>query len=151
MHTPALVEEVVKSVADQMHSYTQMGGGRPFGVNLMYAGFDKVRGFQLYNSDPSGNYAAWNAHATGKNSPSTISTLKDEYNKDIGLTDAIIHAIKLLAKTMDGAKPSAEKFEIGVVHRNADGGVVQRSIQGAELDKLIVDGKIAEAIADAKK
>ena len=63
------------------------GSGRPFGVSLMYAGFDRVRGFQQYNSDPSGNYAAWNAHATGKNSVNSISSLKDEYNKDGSLED----------------------------------------------------------------
>ena len=63
------------------------GSGRPFGVSLMYAGFDRLRGFQLYNSDPSGNYAAWNAHATGKNSVNSISSLKDEYNKDGSLED----------------------------------------------------------------
>jgi 20S proteasome subunit alpha 3 len=51
----------------------------------MYAGFDKVAGFQLYNSDPSGNYAAWKAHATGKNSVNAISTLKDEYKEDCSL------------------------------------------------------------------
>jgi 20S proteasome subunit alpha 3 len=39
----------------------------------MYAGYDNVRGFQLYNSDPSGNYAAWKAHATGKGCVTAIS------------------------------------------------------------------------------
>lgn len=55
----------------------------------MYAGFDRVRGYQLYCSDPSGNYAAWNAHATGKNSVTTISTLKDEYKKEGSLSEAL--------------------------------------------------------------
>lgn len=45
----------------------------------MYAGYDNVRGFQLYNSDPSGNYAAWKAHATGKGCVTAISQLKDDY------------------------------------------------------------------------
>lgn len=38
-------------------SYTQYGGLRPFGVAFLYAGYDKHFGFQLYHSDPSGNYA----------------------------------------------------------------------------------------------
>jgi len=58
-----------------------MGSSRPFGVSLMYAGWDAVMGYQLYCSDPSGNYAAWKAHATGKNSVNAISALKDDYTE----------------------------------------------------------------------
>lgn len=36
--------------------YTQYGGLRPFGVSLLYAGWDAVNGFQLYQSNPSGNF-----------------------------------------------------------------------------------------------
>lgn len=32
-----------------------------------YAGYDKSRGFQLYVSDPSGNYSGWKATAIGQN------------------------------------------------------------------------------------
>ena len=76
---PIYVEELVKYLCNHKHVYTQFGSSRPFGVSLMYAGFDKVRGFQLYCSDPSGNYAAWKAHSTGKNSVNAISTLKTDY------------------------------------------------------------------------
>ena len=51
----------------------------------MYAGWDAVQGFQLYCSDPSGNYAAWKAHATGENSVNAVSTLKDDYAEDLNL------------------------------------------------------------------
>ena len=90
----------------------------------MYAGYDRVLGFQLYCSDPSGNYAAWNAHATGKNSVTTISTLKEDYKREGSLNDALILAVKVLAKSMDTMKPTADKFEIGVVHKDANGNLV---------------------------
>ena len=51
----------------------------------MYAGYDVVRGFQLYCSDPSGNYASWKAHSTGKNSVNAISTLKTDFKDDLSL------------------------------------------------------------------
>jgi 20S proteasome subunit alpha 3 len=60
------VEQLVQQLCDHKHSNTQYGGLRPFGVSFMYGGYDKVHGYQLYCSDPSGNYAGWNAHATGK-------------------------------------------------------------------------------------
>jgi len=87
----------------------------------MYAGFDSVRGFQLYCSDPSGNYGAWRAHATGKGSVNAISTLKSEYNQQCSLKEALILAAKVLGKSMDTATPSADKFEIQVLYREAEG------------------------------
>ena len=36
-------------------------GLRPFGVSFLYAGWDIHHGFQLYHSDPSGNYGGWKA------------------------------------------------------------------------------------------
>ena len=83
--TPIYCEQLVRYIADHKHAYTQEGSSRPFGVSLMYAGWDAVQGFQLYCSDPSGNYAAWKAHATGKNSVNAISTLKDDYAEDLNL------------------------------------------------------------------
>ena len=117
----------------------------------MYAGWDRVRGYQLYCSDPSGNYAAWNAHATGKNSVTTISTLKDEYKKEGSLAEALQLAIKVLAKSMDTMKPTADKFEIGVVHKDSQGRLVQRMVDGAELEKIITDAKIVEMKQADKK
>lgn len=48
-----------------LQGYTQFGGQRPFGVSLLYAGWDEQYGFQLYRSDPSGNYGGWKAVAIG--------------------------------------------------------------------------------------
>jgi 20S proteasome alpha/beta subunit len=42
---PMLVEELVKGLANYKHTYTQFGSSRPFGVSLMYAGWDNMRGF----------------------------------------------------------------------------------------------------------
>ncbi|CAN4126206.1 unnamed protein product [Withania somnifera] len=39
------------------------GGLRPFGVSFLFAVWDKNYGFQLYMSDPSGNYGDWKAAA----------------------------------------------------------------------------------------
>ena len=136
------VESLVQYLANYKHSYTQFGSSRPFGVSLMYAGFDKVAGFQLYNSDPSGNYAAWKAHATGKNSVNAISTLKDEYKEDCTLNDALVLAAKVLGKSMDMPTPDANKFEIGILYRDDKGKVHQRLVEGAELQKILTDAKI---------
>ena len=149
--TPIYCEQLVRYLADQKHVYTQMGSSRPFGVSLMYAGWDAVQGFQLYCSDPSGNYAAWKAHATGKNSVNAVSTLKDDYNEDLSLQEATILAAKVLGKSMDMNKPNADKFEIGIVTRDAAGSVNQRRIEGAELTQLLTEARVFEDIEQARR
>lgn len=48
-------------------------GKRPFGVSLLYMGWDKHYGFQLYQSDPSGNYGGWKATCIGNNSAVSLT------------------------------------------------------------------------------
>lgn len=65
------VEQVVKSVCNYKQAYTQYGGLRPFGVAFVIAGYDRHFGFQLYQSDPSGNYSGWKATVIGQNNQGT--------------------------------------------------------------------------------
>jgi len=50
-------------------------GKRPFGVSILYIGWDKHHGFQLYQSDPSGNYGGWKATCIGNNSAVSLALL----------------------------------------------------------------------------
>jgi len=78
---PVPIEQLVHHLCDQKQGYTQFGGLRPFGVSFLFAGWycffftpltcldflcyrDKSSGFQLYQSDPSGNYAGWTVRST---------------------------------------------------------------------------------------
>lgn len=70
------VESLVQQLCDLKQSYTQFGGLRPFGVSFLIAGWDKERGFQLYHTDPAGNYGGWHTTAIGQNSVSAQSILK---------------------------------------------------------------------------
>lgn len=60
-------ESLVRAICDVKQQYTQVGGYRPFGVALLHAGWDTRAGFQLLQSDPSGNFSAWKAAVIGKN------------------------------------------------------------------------------------
>ena len=110
----------------------------------MYAGWDKVRGFQLYDSDPSGNYASWKAHSTGKNSVTSVSSLKSDYAEGMTLKEGLALALKVLAKSMDTNNPDEKKFEIGVLEMGGNGKPVQRRIEGEELTKIIQETKVFE-------
>ncbi len=65
---PIPAEQLVQRICDLKQGYTQYGGMRPFGVSFIYAGWDRYFGFQLYQSDPSGNYGGWKATSIGANS-----------------------------------------------------------------------------------
>ncbi|KAA0161736.1 hypothetical protein FNF27_06549 [Cafeteria roenbergensis] len=111
----APVETLVQQLADYKHVYTQTGGLRPFGVSLMYAGWDEHRGFQLYLSDPSGNYGGWKAAAMGANSGNATSHLKGAYEEGVSVTDALDLAVTTLLKALDTSTPSADRVDVAVL------------------------------------
>jgi 20S proteasome subunit alpha 3 len=84
---------------------------RPFGVSILYAGWDKEFGLQLYQSDPSGNYSGWKATAIGNNHQAALSILKQDYDPAAppNLDAALKLAVKILSKTMDSTTLSSEK------------------------------------------
>ena len=64
-------------------------GYRPFGVSLLYMGWDRRLGFQLYQSDPSGNYSGWKATCIGNNSVvrKSLIDIKEIRKKTPSLTE----------------------------------------------------------------
>lgn len=102
-------EQLVRRLCDLKQGYTQHGGLRPFGVSFIYAGWDPRREFQLYLSNPSGNYGGWKATSAGANNASAQSLLKQDYKEDCTLQEACAMAVKVLSKTMDSTKLSSEK------------------------------------------
>ena len=120
---PIPVETLVEHVCNYKQAYTQYGGLRPFGVAFLFAGYDDQFGFQLYQSDPSGNYSGWKATVIGANNQAGKSLLKTDYNpEEIPTTDEALRlAVKVLNKTMDGTAASAEKMELFKMTLGPDG------------------------------
>ena len=88
---------------------TMTPGLRPFGVSLLYAGYDPHYEFQLYHSDPSGNYSGWKATCIGANNGTATSLLKQEYKEDISVEAAIELVLRTMSKTMDSTTLGSEK------------------------------------------
>merc|ERR1712137_669478 len=131
--------------------YTQYGGKRPFGVSILYMGWDKHYGFQLYQSDPSGNYGGWKATCIGNNSANAISLLKQEYkDENLNLNAALDLAIKVLSKTLDMTKVTADKVEIATLTRK-DGKTKIRILQDSEVEVHIKNYEEEEAKLEAEK
>lgn len=131
------VELLAQRLCDLKQGYTQYGGTvlyachflrflislaglRPFGVSLLYAGYDPHYKFQLYHSDPSGNYSGWKATSIGANSGTAQSLLKQEYKDDISIEDAIALVLKVMSKTMDSTTLGSEKRESSGIYTVLD-------------------------------
>lgn len=113
---PMPVEQLVVRLSDFKQSYTQHGGLRPFGAAFLYAGYDEHHGFQLYHSDPAGNYWGWKATCIGKSSTNAQSILKQEYKDEgMSLKEALSLAVKVLSKTMEGSELNSEKVEFATL------------------------------------
>lgn len=110
--TPIVVDQLINQICDYKQIHTQMGSLRPYGVSFLYAGYDKLKKFQLLCSDPSGNYSHWKADVIGTNNANGISLLKDEYKDEINMEQGLKLAIKVLCKTLDTSNPKAEEFEV---------------------------------------
>ena len=84
---PVEVETIAKHLADQCQQFTQYAGVRPFGVALILGGVvNKVP--QMYLTDPSGTYIAYDAIAIGAGSEEVTDFLEKTYKNDLSLDDA---------------------------------------------------------------
>jgi 20S proteasome subunit alpha 3 len=155
---PIPVEQLVEYVCNYKQFYTQRGGLRPFGVAFLFAGYDEHYGFQLYQSDPSGNYSGWKATVIGANNQAGKSLLKAEYKtgdndeeegKIPNVEEALRLAVKVLNKTMDGttAAAAAEKMELYTMTLDEEGECVHKILNKLEAQKVIDDVEAASASA----
>lgn len=125
------VEQLVRQLCDIKQYYTQVGGWfnlklrickvfllsgkRPFGVSLVYAGWDPHHGFQLYQSDPSGNYTGWQATCIGKNHQTAVTQFKQDFKpEEMTLQKAKELAMKVRDFGLDTfeAKTTDEIFQV---------------------------------------
>jgi len=146
---PMPLEQLITSICDLKQGYTQFGGLRPFGVSFLIAGYDIHYGFQLYHTDPSGNFSGWKAYAIGMNNNTAQQILRQEWKE--GLTAKEIRELtaKVLTKTMD-AQPNSEKLEFGMVEKDGAGGVTFKLLPDEEIDKLMKDAAPKEGEEEAK-
>ncbi|XP_055340160.1 proteasome subunit alpha type-4-like [Paramacrobiotus metropolitanus] len=148
---PIPCEQLVVNLCDLKQAYTQYGGQRPYGASFIYMGWDRHYGFQLYQSDPSGNYSGWKATCIGKNAATAIGILKQEFEPEsTKLPDAVKLAVKVMHKTLDVTKLTAEKIELATLTR-ANNRTVLRIWSNEEVDVIIKEVDAEEARLEAEK
>lgn len=89
---------MTRYIANVQQKFTQSGGMRPFGISCLIVGFDGASPC-LYQTDPSGTYAAWKANAIGRNSKTVREYLEKHYTETAG-DETIKLAIKALIEVL---------------------------------------------------
>lgn len=132
-------EILVKNICNIKQGYTQYGGLRPFGVSFLYAGYDEKNKFQLFMSNPSGNYSGWKATSIGANKSTIQTLLKKDHNDDMKLEDACKLAIKILHKTIMISNLNSEKIELATISLSQDlsNKIIKKIWKKNEIDLLI--------------
>jgi len=144
------VEMLAQRLCDLKQGYTQFGGLRPFGVSLLYAGYDPHYNFQLYHSDPSGNYSGWKATCIGANSGTAQSLLKQEYKEDITIEDAISLVLRVMSKTMDSTTLGSEKLEFATLTLDSEKRPKAKIYRPSEIDALLRKHDLAKKDEDTE-
>jgi 20S proteasome subunit alpha 3 len=99
---------------------------------------DKRYGFQLYQSDPSGNFGGWKATAVGANHQAATNLLKTDYKEGCTLDEAIKLVLHVMAKTMDSAL-SSDKVELATLERSPETGKMRYRIYEADQMQSLLD------------
>jgi 20S proteasome subunit alpha 3 len=138
------VENLVRYISDIKQLKTQFGSTRPYGAGFLFAGWDKIYGYQLYNTEPSGVYNAWRAHAIGQNYQNAQSTLKTHYDEAMNLSAGLKVTVKVLKKTLDKNKLGGDNIDIYVLTM-VNGELTQRFLQASEIDQYLKEIEKEEA------
>lgn len=138
---PQPIDQLLRRVCDLKQGYTQFGGQRPFGVSFLYAGYDYINKLQLYHSDPSGNFAAWNARAIGRNEPEANQVLKEEFKGDASAMDvetAKRLVVKCFKKVLDVPDSMEKKMDIVILEKHPDTEtIVLKTVEEAEIRAIV--------------
>ncbi len=110
---PIGVEVLAGKICDTQHAYTQNGGGRPFGVSIIFGGVDKT-GPHVLVTHPIGTYRGYKTTAVGAGKETVLALLKEEYREDLTLEDSIRLAVKSLIKALQ-ARQLPTRIKIAVI------------------------------------
>jgi len=146
------VENVVRYISDIKQTKTQFGSTRPYGAGFLFAGWDRIHGYQLYNTEPSGVYNTWKAHAIGQNHQSAQSSLKQYYEENLSLAEGLKLVIRVLRKTLDKNKLSGDNIDILVLEA-VDGELTQRFLPAKDIEGYLklIEQEEAEEKAKSDK
>ncbi|KAH8345121.1 hypothetical protein KR059_005879, partial [Drosophila kikkawai] len=112
-------ERLVELICNKKQSYTMYIGKRPFAISVIYIGWDMENGWQLFQSDPSGNYSGWKTVCIGRNAKEA----QDYLNKNLigkplpSIDTALEMSMKALKVAMGNTKMNGTNVQMVKIQR----------------------------------
>ncbi len=94
------IETLVKEIGNIKQIFTQYGGMRPFGISFIIGGVDRS-GKRLFETEPSGALAEYNAVAIGRNKEKATALFEKEYYENIDFDKGVSLLLKALKKGLE--------------------------------------------------
>jgi proteasome alpha subunit len=110
-------ESIVRDISDIKQQFTQYGGGRPFGVSLMFGGINGEA--VLYTTDITGNYLKYKANAVGEDDEKLRKFLRENYKEGLSSKDGLKLALDAFREVL-GDEFDLERFDAGVLSKDGD-------------------------------
>jgi len=127
--SPPGTEIIVKDIADVKQQFTQYGGGRPFGVAILVAGFDTKP--VLYTTDVTGNYLRYKANAIGENDEKIKAKLREKYREGLDCDNGIKLGLEIFKEIL-GEDFTIERFDVGIIGEDKK----IKKLSGKDLEKF---------------
>nr|UXY88181.1 26S proteasome IOTA SU [Cryptomonas curvata] len=129
------VKKLVNVLCDIKQQFTQSGGKRPYGTSFVFGGWDSFFGFQLFRTDPSGNYSGWKAVAIGINSILNQSILNEEAKNCLDIYSAIGTIVKIYSKKISKINLS-QYIDLVTLRRDDLNNILYHRFNDEEIDSL---------------
>ncbi len=117
-------ESIVRDIADVKQQFTQYGGARPFGVSMMFAGFNGEAA--LYTTDITGNYLKFKANAIGENDEKIRKILREKYRDVLTSKEGLKMALDIFREVQE------DDFNVG----RFDAGILSKKDEKVEITRL---------------
>jgi len=107
-------ESVVREIADIKQQFTQYGGARPFGVSMMFGGYNGEP--VLYTTDITGNYLKYKANAIGENDDKIKEMLREKYKEGMTIKEGMKMILGIF-KEIQKEKFNINRFDAGIIEK----------------------------------
>lgn len=135
-HREIPCSRLARRIGELMHGYTQYTMLRPFGVRILFAGYDENEGFQLFTGDPVGAVLSHNAVCFGHNEGSGETALQNYYSAELTNNEACEVAIQVLIETNSWELEPAD-FQVVVIKKSLTGIIEIDFITSNEINNII--------------
>jgi proteasome alpha subunit len=129
------VETLAKKIGDQIQTFTQFAGVRPYGVSLLIAGSNNA--FKLFETDPSGALFEYKATGIGSGKKTAEDFFEKEYSDTLNSHDALKLALKALKKAVE-EKLTASNVDVAMISKDKK---TVTFVKKDELAKMLTDLK----------